>query len=112
MLRVELDDCANTLSLKVQGRLVGEGAKNTRTLLARYRTGMRLIVDITEVTFVDTLGEDLLSAFGGLGADFLAETSYSRYICERLQLRLVRSQTSGTTGSHRPGTRARNSKNI
>lgn len=89
MLRVEVNDSANTLSLKLQGRLVGEEAKNTRRLMTGYRTGMRLVVDLTEVTFIDAAGEDLLSFFGGFGADFIAETSYSSYICERLHLRLA-----------------------
>jgi hypothetical protein len=89
MLRVEANDSADTLSLKLQGRLVGEEAKNTRTLMTRYRAGMRLVVDLTEVTFVDAMGEDLLSFFGGFGADFIAETSYSRYICERLHLHVA-----------------------
>ena len=92
MLRVEVDDSANTLSLKLQGRLVGEEAKNTRTLMTRYRAGMRLVVDLTEVTFVDAVGEDLLSFFGRFGADFIAETSYSRYICERLHLQVAMSE--------------------
>ena len=94
MLRVEVDDSANTLSLKLQGRLVGEEAKNTRTLMRRYRAGMRLVVDLTEVTFVDSVGEDLLSFFGGFGTNFIAETSYSRYICERLHLRVVVGESS------------------
>lgn len=89
MLRVEVDDSANTLSLKLQGRLVGEEAKNTRALMMRYRAGMRLVVDLTEVTFVDAVGEDLLSFFSRFGADFIAETSYSRYICERLHLHVA-----------------------
>jgi hypothetical protein len=89
MLRVEVEDSANTLRVILQGRLVGEQAVNARTLLTRYRPGVKLIVDLREVTFVDAWGEDLLSSFGGFGADFIADTSYSRYICERLHLRVV-----------------------
>lgn len=89
MLRVEVNDSANALSLKLQGRLVGEEAKNARTLMMRHSAGMRLIVDLTELTFVDAVGEDLLSFFGRFGAHFIAETSYSRDVCERLHLRLV-----------------------
>jgi hypothetical protein len=89
MLRVEVDDSTNTLGFKLQGRLVGEEAKNARTLMTRYRAGIRLVVDLSEVTFVDAVGEDLLSFFGRFGADFIAETSYSRYICERLHLHVA-----------------------
>ena len=109
MLRVEVDDSANTLSLKLQGRLVGEEAKNTRTLMTRHRAGKRLVVDVTEVTFIDSVGEDTLSFFSQFGAGFIAETSYSRYICERLHLRVAvgepsdgnTSGPSSTTGVQR-----------
>lgn len=97
MLRVEVDDSANTLRLKLQGRLVGEEAKNTRLLMTRYRAGMSVVVDLTEVTFADTAGEDLLSFFGGFGADFIAETSYSRYICERLDLHVAELSDGNTS---------------
>jgi len=90
MLRIEIEDSYNALTLILQGRLVGEQAVNTRALLlTRYRPGMRLVVDLREVTFVDASGEDLLSSFGGFGAEFIADSSYSRYICERLHLRIV-----------------------
>jgi len=89
MLRIEVEDSDNALTLILQGRLAGEQAVNARTLLTRYRPGMRLVVDLREVTFVDASGEDLLSSFGGFGAEFIADSSYSRYICERLHLRVV-----------------------
>jgi hypothetical protein len=89
MLRIEVDDSANTLRLKLQGRLVGAEAKNIRSLMTRYRAGMGVVVDVTEVTFADVVGEELLAFFAGFGADFIAETSYSRYICERLNLRVA-----------------------
>jgi hypothetical protein len=92
MLRVEVDDSTNTLGFKLQGRLVGEEAKNARTLMTRYRAGIRLVVDLSEVTFVDAVGEDLLSFFGRFGGVFIADTSYSRYICERLNLRVARGE--------------------
>ena len=100
MLRVEVDDSANILSLRLQGRLVGEEAKNTRTLMTRYRAGMRLVVDLTEVTFVDSVGEELLLFFGQFGARFVAETSYSLDICELLHLQTaVDEQSDGNTSA-------------
>jgi hypothetical protein len=90
MLRVETHDSPNTLSLKLEGRFTGDDAENTRTLMMRCREGMRLVVDLTEVTFIDTVGEEVLSFFGRFGAEFVAETSYTLDICERLHLRLLR----------------------
>jgi len=100
MLRVDIRDSANALSLKLEGRLTGNDAENTRTLMARCHDGMKLIVDLTEVTFIDSVGEEVLSFFGRFGAKFVAQTSYTLDICERLHLRLAPSQASdGNTSS-------------
>lgn len=90
MLRVETHDSANTLTVKLAGRFTGEGAENTRTLMTCCRDGMTLVVDLTEVTFIDSVGEDVLSFFGRFGAEFVAPTSYSLDVCERLHLRIAK----------------------
>src|SRR5271169_1162344 len=89
MLRVETRDSANSLSLKLEGRFTGGDAENTRTLITRCREGKRLIVELTDVTFIDSVGEDVLSFFGRFGAEFAASTSYALDACERLHLRLA-----------------------
>jgi hypothetical protein len=87
MLRVDIHDSADTLSLKLEGRFTGDDAESTRTLMTRCREGMRLVVDLTEVTFIDAVGEEVLSFFGRFGAEFVAQTSYTLDVCERLHLR-------------------------
>ena len=94
MLRVEIHDSANTVRLKFEGRFTGDDAQNTCTLIARCFDGMTLLVDITDVTFIDSAGEEVLSFFGRFGAEFSAETSYALDVCERLHLRLARSCVS------------------
>ena len=89
MLRVDIRDSANAVSLKLEGRFTGNDAENTRTLMARCHDGMTLIVDLTEVTFIDSVGEEVLSFFGRFGAEFVAQTSYTLDMCERLHLRLA-----------------------
>jgi len=89
MLRIETQDSANTLSLKLEGRFTGDDADHTGTLTTRCRAGMRLVVDLTEVTFIDSVGEGVLSFFGRFGAEFIAQTSYSLDVCERLHLHLA-----------------------
>ena len=90
MLRVEIQDTTNSLVLTLEGRFTDGAAENTRSLMTRCREGMRLVIDLTEVTFVDSVGEEVLSFFGCFGAEFAAQTSYALDICERLHLRLAR----------------------
>jgi len=94
MLRVDIRDSANALTLKLEGRFTGENAENTRMLPTRCHEGMTLLVDLTEVTFIDSVGEEVLSLFGRFGAEFVAQTSYTLNICERLHLRLALDQAS------------------
>ncbi len=90
MLRVEMHDAANAKVMRLEGRFIGDYAEYTRTLVTRSETDMRLVVDLTEVTAVDSVGEEVLSFFGRLGAEFIADDVYGRYLCERLRLPLVR----------------------
>ena len=99
MLRVEIHDSAISLSLKLEGRFTGDDAENTRTLIRRCREGMRLVVDLTDVTFIDSVGEEVLSFFARFGAEFAASTSYTLDVCERLHLRLARDGASDTNTS-------------
>ena len=107
MLRVEVRDSANSLSLKVQGRFTGSDAENARALIARCRDGMRLVIDLTDVTFIDSAGEEVLSFFGRFGAEFVASTSYSLDVCERLHLRLARDGASDRNTSRASRTNGR-----
>jgi len=99
MLRVEMHDSANTLSLKLEGRFTRDEAENTRMLAARCRDGMRMVVDLTDVTFIDSVGEEVLSFFGRFGAEFIAQTSYALDACQRLHLRLSRDGESDANTS-------------
>lgn len=99
MLRVDIQDAENILSLKLEGRFTAEAAENSRTLMTRCRDGMQLVVDLTEVTFIDSVGEEVLSFFGRFGAEFVAQTSYTLDMCERLHLRLARGEASDSNPS-------------
>jgi hypothetical protein len=92
MLRVEIQGSPDTLILKLEGRFTGDDAEHTRTLLAHCLAGVKLVVDLTEVTFIDSLGEEVLSFFGRFGAEFAASTSYTLDVCERLHLRVARGE--------------------
>src|SRR5215470_4347224 len=102
MLRAEISGSADTFHLKLQGRFVGGAAEDTRMLMARSAAGVRLVVDLTEVVFVDAVGEEVLSFFGRLGAEFVAPTSYSIDVCERLHLPLAQSPSSTANSESSP----------
>ena len=87
MLRVEICDSAETLILRLEGRFTGDDAEHTRTLAARFAARGKLLVDLTEVVFIDAAGEEVLSFLGQFGAEFVAPNSYVLDVCERLNLR-------------------------
>ena len=86
MLRVEICDSAETLILRLEGRFTGDDAEHTRTLAARFVAPGKLLVDLTEVVFIDAAGEEVLSFLGQFGAQFVAPNSYVLDVCERLNL--------------------------
>jgi hypothetical protein len=89
MLRVEICDSAEALILRLVGRFTGDDAEHTRTLAARFAARGKLLVDLTEVVFIDAAGEEVLSFLGLFGAEFIAPNSYVLDVCERLNLRVA-----------------------
>ena len=89
MLRVKMQESVDVLTFKLEGRLTGEQAEHVRTLVTRCDPEMQLVFDVTEVMFIDAVGEEVLSLVKRLGAQFIAETSYALDVCERLCLPLL-----------------------
>src|SRR3974390_2962634 len=102
MLRIEIQGSPDTLILKLEGRLMSHDAEHTRTLVRHCHQGMRLVVNLTEVTFIDCDGEAVLSFFGLCGEQFVAHTSLSLDARERLQLRLARGGQQETAAAPGP----------
>ena len=88
MLRAEFNQRNNRLVLKLEGRLVSAWAVQVKSLVSRHFVTNGLLVDMSEVIYVDSVGEQLLLWLHGLNAKFVAETCYARDICERLHLTL------------------------
>jgi hypothetical protein len=102
MLRAELRDSAETLNLKLEGRFTGSDAEHVRELITRSTLVAKLVVDLAEIVFIDTIGEQVLSLFGRLGAEFVAPTSYALDVCERLHLPLAQTNGSCANRATRP----------
>lgn len=90
MLRTEMQDSEKGLVVRLQGRFAGDDAEHVRMLVTRCNIERRLIVDLTDVTFIDSVGEATLSLLGRLGAKFVAEDAYVLDVCKRLYLPLAR----------------------
>ena len=90
MLRVETQELDGALVCRLEGRFTGKGAEEVRTLVMRCDSKLELVVDLTDLMFIDAIGEEVLLFVKRLGAQFVAETSYSRDVCERLQLPFIR----------------------
>jgi hypothetical protein len=86
MLKAELQHLANATKLHLEGRLAGPWAESVMSLAGPCSSSSRLIVDLTEVSYVDDAGEEVLKWLAAIGAEFTAESCYSRDICERLLL--------------------------
>jgi hypothetical protein len=89
MLRVQTQELDGALICRLEGRFTSGGAEEVRTLVTRCDSKLELVVDLTDMIFIDATGEDVLLFLKRLGAQFVAETSYSRDVCERLQLPLI-----------------------
>lgn len=101
MLRVKTQESEGALICRLEGRFTGEGAEHLRLFVTHCDSNLELVVDLTEVMFIDAVGEDVLSFIKKLGGEFIAETSYAQHVCERLQLPLVggHDQDSELTGN-------------
>ena len=111
MLRVETYNSADTWHILLEGRFTGDDAEHARMLITRCPAGIKLIVDLTEVVFIDDTGEEVLSFLGRLGAEFVAPNSYSLDVCERLNLSVAPNGISpeNPLGSSRTGRQSRGS---
>ena len=89
MLRVQTQESDSTLICRLEGRFTGDGAEEVRTLVTRCDSKLELVVDLTDLMFIDAVGEEVLLFAKRLGAQFVAETSYSRDVCERLELPFI-----------------------
>jgi len=94
MLRVDIRNSGETWHIVLEGRFTGEDAEHVQIQITRCPVSVKLIVDLTEVVFIDNAGEQVLSFLGRLGAVFVAPNSYTLDVCERLNLSVARNGIS------------------
>jgi len=88
MVRAQFHQTNDHLALKLEGRLVSARAVEAKSLVSRHFVPNGLLVDMSYVPYVDSIGAQLLLWLHDLHAEFVAETRYARDICERLHLTL------------------------
>jgi len=112
MLRFEIRHSEETSHIILQGRLTGDDAEHVRTHVTRSPVSTKLVVDLSEVVFIDSLGEEVLSFLGRFGAVFVAPNSYALNACERLNLSVARNGISpeNALGSFHSGRQSRPTK--
>lgn len=86
MFRAEIRWLANGPTLKMEGRLVSDWAEQARLLVTKEVVPQGLIVDLSDLSYVDSMGEQLLKWLASVGAEFVAGNVYAECICESLRL--------------------------
>ena len=85
MLRITLNETPTEKRWILQGRLVGPWVGEMRTSWKRRHgnaSGRTCIVDLSDVTFIDTRGERLLRTMSKEGAQFIATGIYIKHIVQ------------------------------
>lgn len=93
MLRIEFHKASGKTTMRIEGRFVGKYAEAARSLISRSPAPTQLNVELSDMTFVDEIGEQVLSWLKWIGVKFAADSSYSRDVCDRLHLPLARKNT-------------------
>jgi hypothetical protein len=89
MLQITFHGSVDDMKIRMEGRFVSTYAEDALKLILLFKTPSTIVVDLSEVNFVDVIGEDVLSSLGSLGVKFIADSVYAFDVCERLNLLLV-----------------------
>ncbi len=103
MFRISFDEHLAGTIVRIEGRFAGHFAEEAKQSILRQTFPAELVVDLTEVTFADGAGEEALGCLSGVGAKFVAESSYALHLCERLRLPVSTDSANGNgKGSRKP----------
>jgi hypothetical protein len=88
MLRISYSQTDAAQQWKLCGQLAGPWVEELRACWQHARqtsASSRAVVDLSDVTFIDELGERLLSEMGSGGADFVAAGVDTKHLIENLR---------------------------
>jgi hypothetical protein len=89
MLRSSFSQGSDAIIVRLEGHFAGNFAEHARQLLAKCKAPSRFVADLSAISYIDAVGEEVLILFKEVGMKFKATSAVSRHICERLQLPLV-----------------------
>ena len=88
MLRITLP--ANSSGIVVlEGRLTGLWAQELLRVARDAYQGPGIILDLQEVFYVDSSGEEALRILSRVGARFITDSAYGKDLCKRLRLNRI-----------------------
>jgi hypothetical protein len=90
MLRIDL---LESNLLRMSGRLAEGCREEVETFVGSHETIPDMVVNLSEVTYIDWAGEEVLCWLGQRGVRFTANNSYPLHICERLHLKMADSRS-------------------
>jgi len=94
MLRMDFHELPDSFAMRMEGRFVGDFAEHARMLVARSKVPSSFVADLSDVTFDDATGEEVLVWFKEVGVKFVADSAYSADVCDRLQLPILNDSPS------------------
>lgn len=92
MLRITVQTEAGKTVLKLDGKITGPWVKELEgcwEMLRRVQAGKVMVVDLTNVSFINAAGSQLLERMHGEGAELLGEGPLTRSIVEEIEGRIA-----------------------
>ena len=86
MFRAQINRLESGPTLKMEGSLVGKSAKEAKSLITSAPVPKGLIVDLTDISYDDSAGEQVLVWLANIGSSFIPNGLYAASVCERLGL--------------------------
>ncbi len=90
MVKVEFHEKNSVTTVRIEGRFGGRFAEDAKSLITSKKISGKLVIDLSELTWADSIGEEVLSWLGKLGCKFVAGNAYSSWVCENLGLPIFR----------------------
>jgi len=86
MLHAEIQWLASGPTLKLEGELVADWAEQASSLVTKDVLPEGLIVDLTQVSYIDAVGARLLEWLASVGTRFVAGNLYAVTVCNGMGL--------------------------